>query len=299
MADQPPAPAPAEPVTAAPAAPPSPDYAALYARAQKILISEGFASVEAFFDRLESASTAAPDTQPQGDPMATQPTTPPVTPQAAPTPQAAASAIPPAPVAAASAGAPTAQQADDIANDRKLPPAVRDKWRKYRDEMNGKLTAEQQRAQQHETQSKAYKADIDRMQAEESMKIELVRAGVRELDYAWFEWKKHLKAMSADETPEGKAAFAELSKQGLAGVQAWATAQRASRPFLFGEMQVPATTGAVTGMPPAPPVPGAAGVSGTTAAAGAFNGRAASADEFNKRMQAMGVNYTGARPPRT
>jgi hypothetical protein len=195
------------------------------------------------------------------------------------------------------AGAPTASQADDLANDRTLSPAARAKWAKYRDDMTGKLTAAEQRAKQMEEQYTSTKADYDRAVVEQDLKVELARAGIRDMDYAWFQLKKHMDSMARDTTPEGVERFRQFAEGGVSSVRAWAEEQRAATPYIFGEMPVPATTGAVRGTAPPPTVPGAPGVSAATARAGSFDGMNASKEDFEARMRELGINHRDARAP--
>mgnify|MGYP001608079191 FL=1 len=203
----------------------------------------------------------------------------------------------PARPAPARSGAPRAAQADDLANDRTLSPSARAKWAKYRDEMHGKLTASEQRAQQFEQQFNSTKADYDRAVAEQDLKVELARAGIRDMEYGWFQYKKHLKALSEDNSPEGVQKFKSHADGGTASARAWAEEQRATSPYIFGEQPVPATTGA-HGIAPPPAVPGAAGVTAAAARAGQVDATKLSKSDFEARMQAVGINHRDAREPR-
>jgi len=65
---------------------------------------------------------------------------------------------------------------------------------------------------------------------------------------------------------------------------------RASHPYLFGEMVVPATTG--TGVGAAPAAPKASAVQEAQTAAGKTDARSMKPDEFRRRMMQLGFNPT-------
>lgn len=287
-----PIPAAAVPVAAKP--PVADPAAALAARVAQL----GFDSVEELIAALE-----APD-----DPSDNMPTTPaqetvmpdPATPAAAPSgTQATPAAAPPAPspaavVAGAQPGvAPGAQPgghpSEDPPEDRALPESVRRRLRLARQEMKQKTTAAEAAAQAAAAKLTTYEAQIAQMQAEENLKLDLVRAGMQDLDFGWHALKQHLSELGKDKTPEG------LEKLRAFDAKAWAADQRRTRPYLFGEQNVPANTGAPTGAPP--PVPGAGPVAAAAGGAGAFDARTATPAEYQKRMAALGVSTSGRPSP--
>lgn len=227
-----------------------------------------------------------------------EPTTPPSSPPPAVTPpaQPAVAAPPQVPRAAA----PPAQAVTppvDPTNDRALPEHQRRRLQKYREEQALAATTARAESEQYKTQVTGYQAQIAQMEAETSMQVALARTGISDMEFAWFEFRKHIKTLTADKSPEGVEKLKAFSADPSSGAKAWADEQRKTRPYLFGEMGVPANTGAPTGLPPAPAVPGATGVANLTAGAGTFDGRTASAGDFEKKMAAMGINYRGASPP--
>lgn len=163
--------------------------------------------------------------------------------------------------------------------------------------MNGKISASEAKASQFEQQYTAAKADYDRAVVEQDLKVELARAGIRDMDYAWFQLKKHMDTMARDTSPEGVERFKQFADGGIQSVRAWAEEQRTNTPYIFGEMPVPATTGAIRGTAPPPTVPGAPGISATAAQAGSFDATTASKEAFEERMRQLGINHRDARAP--
>lgn len=251
--------------------------AALNARAAAL----GFATVDAMFAAIEKGSVMATTVPPA-------PTTPPA-PAAAP-----AAAPPPAPAAGAPAGAPAAaagQQPpapegdpNEPENDRRVPDVVRKKLRQAREEMRQKTAQADAARQQAEQQANAYQQQIAVMRTEQTMREDLIRSGVQDLEYVWFECKKHLESIKADE--EKLKAF---------DVKTWSQEQKKLRPYLFGEQPVPATTGVTTPPPAQPPTPGA--VTGAAGDAAKVDARNLPPADFQKRMKELGINVQGSAPP--
>jgi hypothetical protein len=119
-------------------------------------------------------------------------------------------------------------------------------------------------------------ADLDAKDAEMSLREVAVSKGVRDVDYAVRLLTRHLEGQ--DEV--ALSSFDEAAYfEGL----------RASHPYLFGEVAVPATTGTAGGASaPAAPAPGTAAQQ--IAKNGTFDARTASADEFKKRLAQLGIN---------
>lgn len=207
------------------------------------------------------------------------------------TPPPAAPAVAPV-VAPVAAKPPGLAPGDDLINNRKLDEGTRSRINKLREELRGKASAAEQRATAAEAKLAAAEQAAALATAEEAMKMDLVRAGVgaQNFDYAWHALKKKIGELAKDVTPEGIKKLAEFS------ATTWATEQRSTAPYLFGEHVVPASTGATGGAPQPSPM-GAAAVGGTTAAAGQFDARTASPADMKKRMSALGIDYKGNAPP--
>lgn len=245
----------------------------------KRAIALGFPTVEEMFATLEQEST----------PTMTTPNVPAITP--APAPAAAPAIIPAAPIAPAPAPAPAAAAPaiaappvppEEPENDRRVPDNVRKKLRAAREDMRTKIAAADQQRTAAESQVETYRQQLAQFEAERSMREDLIRAGVKELDFTWLEMQKHLRALAADKTPEGEAKLKAFD------LKVWADEQRKVRPFLFGEMPVPANTGVPTPPPGAPPGPAA--VTSTVAGAGQVDARKLSPAEFKARMAQHGIN---------
>jgi hypothetical protein len=201
--------------------------------------------------------------------------------------------IPPVdPAAAAAPGVPRPALGDDLVNSRKLDEGTRNRIAKMRDEFRNKTTAAEQAKQAAEQQLEQSKQQIAVMQAEESLKLDLVRSGVSaaNFDYAWYAMKQKLAALAKDVTPDGVKKLSEFS------AATWAAEQRTAAPYLFGEQVVPATTGATGGAPQPAPM-GAGAVTGAAAGAGAFDARTATSADVKKRLGDLGINYNVRSTP--
>lgn len=230
-----------------------------------------------------------------GVPAATQPV--PATPAAAITQPAAGSqpAVTPPLTAAPPVGAqPTPAQvaaaaADDPANDRRLPENLRKRVAQFRDQMRGRAEAAETQARTHGERVTALEGQLQAQIAAEGMKIQMVQAGVKEIEFAWHQLSLELARLKADPSPEAK------EKLKTFDVSVWAAELRKTKPYLFGEQVVPATSpapGAPAGAAPTP-----AAVTGSVAGAGAFDARTADPKAFAARMNELGIRYTGSGSP--
>jgi len=269
--------------------------------------SLGFTDVDDLIAALEEIGQTVDAPPPKGPNMTTTATPPSPQPPASgtPTPGAPpAAGAAPAPVStppiATPPGAPgigAAPQSDDIPEERRLPDHVRQRLKRAREEMRQKATAAEAAAAAATQQAQTYQQQIEVMRAEESLKMELVRSGVQDYDYAWAQFLKHKNELLADKSPEGIERLKKFTANPAAGIKEWADEQRRTRPYLFGEQPIPANTGAPIGTQP--PRPGTPQVTGSTAAAGAFNALSASPSEYRKRMQDLGIDVSGpVAPPR-
>jgi hypothetical protein len=214
------------------------------------------------------AAGAQPAGQPAGAPAAGQP---------------AAGAQPGQP--GAQPGQQGAKPDDEPENDRRVPDAVRKRLRQAREDMKSKTAEADRKAQAAEQKAQAAEQQMQVWKAEQGMREDLIRAGVKDLDYTWFDLKKHLESIKGDE--EKLKAFE---------IKTWVEEQRKLRPFLFGETVVPANSAPATPPPAGPPGAGA-----TIAAAGdasKVDARSLPAQDFNKRMAALGITVKANNPGR-
>jgi hypothetical protein len=197
----------------------------------------------------------------------------------APTPQ------PPAPTPGASAR---------TERSRALDEHTRRRIQREREEMKRARSSAEQERDSYRTRHQDATRALAVQREEEAIKLDLVRAGVQDLDGAWYFFTNELKQLRADTSPEG---VEKLNAFLAAGGAGWAQAIRAQRSYLFGTTAQPANTGAPTllqNQPPAAPRPGA--VTGQAAdAAGKFDFRTASPEEAKKRMASLGITHTFGR----
>lgn len=91
-------------------------------------------------------------------------------------------------------------------------------------------------------QADAAKAETDAVKAEMYLRTVAAGSGIQDIDYAIVLFSREVEKM----TPEEAEQFDE---------RAWFAGLRASKPLLFGEAVVPATTGTGAGGAPKPPAP--------------------------------------------
>jgi uncharacterized membrane protein len=279
----------------------------------------GFTSLQDVLDALEEAERGS-DTDPKENlmpdpivptPAAGTPPAPAATPPAAPAPAAAApppvapapapyvppapAYVPPAPIppAAAAAPPPVVPPAPGEApeDDRRIPDAVRKKLRAAREEMRQKTSAADQQRIAAEAQAATYQAQLAQFQAQQSMREDLIRAGVKELDFSWHLLQQHLGQLAADKTPAGEAALKAFD------LAAWSADLRKARPYLYGEAVVPAQTAAATAGNGAPPVPAPSAVAGAAGDASAVDARTLTPQQLEERYRNIGSASRGGGPP--
>lgn len=231
------------------------------------------------------------------EPAATPATPPPIAPPIAapipapaPVPVVAPTPTPTPPVVAK----PTTPTEQELANQRAIPDHIRRRMQAEQAKQTQRYNALQQQHTTETARAAQLEQQLEATREEMSIRVELSQLGLKDLDFAWFALSKHLKQLSANTSPEGAKALAAFS------VSTWAEEQRASRPYIFGTQPAPVTTGAVgapgTAPPPGQPTPPA--VAAAAAGAGSFDARAASPRDFEDRMRASGINYSGSRPMR-
>lgn len=120
---------------------------------------------------------------------------------------------------------------------------------------------------------------LDAKEAEMSLREELYRAGVHDVDYALRLLTRQLEGKTEEEI-------------GAFDRSAFYTGLRKEKPYLFGETVSPATTGTngvrPDGSAPAAPPPGGAAVD--QAQANQFDARKAKPQEISDRLRALGLN---------
>lgn len=221
------------------------------------------------------ATPAAAITQPAAvaPPAATAPLTAP--------PPAAGAQPTPAQVAAAAA--------DDPANDRRLPENLRKRVAQFRDQMRTRAETAETQARTHQERVTVLEGQLQAARAEEALKIQMVQSGVKEIDFAWHQLSNELARLKADPSPEAKEKLKNFD------VASWAAELRKTRPYLFGEQVVPATSpgpGSPAGAAPTP-----AAVTGQVTEAGQVDARTMDPKAFRARMDQLGVRYTGYSSP--
>lgn len=132
---------------------------------------------------------------------------------------------------------------------------------------------------QEERRRRELQAQLDAKEAEMSLREELYRAGVTDVDYALRLLTRQLEGKSEEEI-------------GAFDRSAFYTGLRKEKPYLFGETVAPATTGTngvkADGSNPAAPAPGGAAVE--QAKSDQFNARTAKPQEITDRLRALGLN---------
>ena len=272
----------APPVNSPPAAPAAPATVSLDDRARAL----GFVSLADVLDALEEEDAgghAGAMSTPAPSAGSAAPTTPSSGAPASPTPPASAQPAGSAPGAPAK---PPAQAAAEEQEDRRLPEHVRKKVQAARADMRSKVAAAEQAKAAAEAQAQTFQQQIAQLQAAEAMKLEMVRAGVTNLDFAWWAAQQHLAAL-AKQGDDALKAF---------DLKAWLPEWRKTNPHAFGETIVPANT-APTPVGSAPAAPGPGNVTGAAAGAGAFDARTATPAEIEARYKGLvGNSARGAGP---
>lgn len=156
-------------------------------------------------------------------------------------------------------------------NDRKaMAQYQRDVERYRREAEKAKALADQAHRQARDLQRKLHARE-----AQSELEKAAMAAGVKDIDYAVSLLKRSLEGKSEAELKvfdEGKF-FDNL---------------RTERPYLFGEMVRPATTGTGSSVPTTPPTPGQ--VEQRTGAAGQVDARKMKPEEYNEYLRRKGIN---------
>lgn len=257
------------------------EQAALSKRATAL----GFATVDEMFAALErnQAMAATPPVITPPTPAAPAGAAPTAaTPAAAPTLAHDPAVTPPVAAQPGQAAAQLPKPGDEPENDRRVPEHVRKKLRTAREEMRNATVAAQQAQKVAETQAKASAHQLEVFREEQKMREDMIRSGIRDIDFSFFELKKHLATLDDE----------KLKAFELKG---WVDDQRKSRPYLFGEQPVPANTGVAQPPPVAPPGPGQ--IQGAAGDASKVDARNLSPEEFKKRMAGHGIQVGHSHPP--
>lgn len=136
-------------------------------------------------------------------------------------------------------------------------------------------------AEKASREARRYRQQLEEYQAEAEMKEVLLRAGVREeVDYALTLMRKDIQAKLETDPELASYSTDEFLKT-----------LRTSKPFLFGESRVAATTGTGGEGPQArPAAPGQA--ASTIAASEQFDARKATPEQLKARLAQLGVQYS-------
>jgi hypothetical protein len=136
-------------------------------------------------------------------------------------------------------------------------------------------------AEKASREARRYRQELEEYQAQAEMKEVLLRAGVRdEVDYALTLMRKDIQAKLETDPELASYSTDEFLKT-----------LRQTKPFLFGESRLPATTGTGGEGPQArPAAPGQA--ASTIAQAEQFDARKASTEQIKARLAQLGVQYS-------
>lgn len=132
-----------------------------------------------------------------------------------------------------------------------------------------------QSASEYRKQLEQARAEADAIRAEMHLRTVAAGVGVQDIDYAIMLLTREVEKL----TPEDAEKFDERGFfEGL----------RKSKPLLFGEAVVPATTGTGTGGAPTPPKPNT--VASQTAANGKVDARKMNPQQYAELLRARGIN---------
>lgn len=248
----------------------------------------GFKSVDEMFAALEQETTMTTPADPNAPITLVTTAAPATAPVVAPPPVIpAAATAKPVTAAQPPAGQPPAGEHPE--DDRRVPENVRKRLRAAREEFRNKTAAAEAAQRASEERFAGVQREMEVLRAEQTMREDMIRGGVRDVDYAFFEMKRHLAELAKDTTPEGKEKFSKFD------AKAWTAELRKTRPYLFGEQPTPANTGVVQ---PPPAAPSPSNVQGGAAAGGVVDARKMSPQEFSEHMRKRGINSGTSYPPR-
>ena len=159
--------------------------------------------------------------------------------------------------------------------DPKKVEKQRSKWELEREKLR-KLVAHSDRRR------RALQRELDATQADISLREEAIRAGVQDIDIALMILRKHLSNKTNEElrTFDEHKFFEDL---------------RTQRPALFAVIERPASTSPGNGVE-APKAPAPKTVTKTIANEGAVDARRLSREEFDKRLQQLGIQNPSQNP---
>lgn len=133
-----------------------------------------------------------------------------------------------------------------------------------------------------ERKRKELQRKLDAQSAEMELRQVAVQQGCKDVDYAI----RLLTREAAKKSPEERAEFDEVEFfKGL----------KQSKPYLFGEEKVPATTGTGAGSEDTPPEPKPGDVSTSAAGTQQFDARTATPDEVKARLKQLGLKTSGVQ----
>jgi len=180
------------------------------------------------------------------------------------------------PAGAAASARPNGEQ-PPTPPERPTHGAGRKAWERYeraRKQFDHDVQAYRERTNRATARARDLEKRLEAQEAEQALREKAIMSGVTDVDYAIALLKRDLSGKTEEEL--GK--FDEAK---------WFEALRASKPYLFGVKEVPANTG-TAGTTPAPATPGQ--IAAAAARDGQFDGRKVSKQEFNDRLQKMGIS---------
>lgn len=166
---------------------------------------------------------------------------------------------------------------EDLANQLAKDKEARREEGKYQRQLEKVLNERNRYAQQatdFRKELEAAKAETDAVKAEMYLRTVAAGVGIQDIDYAITLFSREVEKM----TPEQAETFDE---------KAWFAGLRSSKPILFGEAVVPATTGTGTGGAPKPPGPGA--VTAQNGANGRADARKMNHAEYRAELARRGI----------
>jgi len=170
----------------------------------------------------------------------------------------------------------------EAAKDDQGAPATQQQSKSYRslvrerDKLANEAEELRRQVQKMNAQTKKMREDVDRKDAEMTLREAAIRAGIKDVGYAL-----HLVQTEMGGKPD-----AELEK--FDERVFFEKTLKESHPYLYGEVTRPANTG--TGANAAPPAPKAGDAAQATATNGKIDARGMNQKEFTELMQRRGLN---------
>jgi len=148
-----------------------------------------------------------------------------------------------------------------------------------------RLERDRSKAREQWRKEEKRRKTAERRLAAKEAEIELrqiaMEQGVKDVDYA-------IRLMTRELQGKSKEDLSSFDEKGFF------SGLKADRPYLFGEITIPATTGTGAGDEETPPVPKPGEVITNQADTTQFDARTASKEDVNKRMRELGLNTSGS-----